>query len=62
MLAKEPMTPGQRITAEATQYAFLRYMGLGGPFWAKRVCAYSGETPVMYASCVATIICGNILD
>ena len=56
-LAKEATTPGQRRTVEATQYAFLRYVGLGGPFWAKRVRACEGETPVMYAWCVATITC-----
>lgn len=31
-LAKEAKTPGHNITAEATAYAFFRYIGFGMPF------------------------------
>jgi hypothetical protein len=48
-LAKAAMTPGHRRTAAATHLTFSRYIGLGRGFCRKRMCAVSGDTPVMYA-------------
>jgi hypothetical protein len=51
------MTPSHKSTGDATLMAFFRYIAFGGPFLSKRVRAYSGGTPMMYARCVATMIC-----
>lgn len=59
-LANEATTPGHKITADATHSALCLYTGFGGPFWVNSICAYSGDTPVMYDLRVATMTCGSI--
>lgn len=51
------MTPSHKSTDDTTLRAFFRYIEFGGPFLSKRVRAYSGGTPMMYARCVPTMTC-----
>ena len=59
-LANEATTPGHKTTADTTHFALCLYTGFGGPFWVNSICAYSGDTPVIYDLRVATMTCGSI--
>lgn len=61
-LANVPSIPSHKSTVEATQYAFLRYMGAGGPFKSKYSCASEFDSPSMVARCVATMTYTEIIS